>query len=449
MGVRRGHGVAFLSSNRPELSLAVGAVLTLGGRVTLLNPMLGPERLDQMVATATVDVLVFDPLVEQLALGLGEHAGVTLLALGPSASARDLLAEAERQPDSDVEIEARPEDIAFVHFTSGSTGPAKAATFTQQAAALGALLTVANGEWPEDVRFLACSGMAQYLQLPVRLRGGCMYLQNGFDPVRVRETVLAEGITATYLTPAMLLQLARQCQATGPLPSLSSLFYAGAVAAPAHLREAVDTLGPVLVQAYSQIEANTWVSLLSRREHLTGPLDSAGRPLPGVQVRVLDEQGLPVPRSSPGEICLDGPTLTQGYWNDPDATRRAHHSGWLRTGDLGCLDEQGYLHVFGRREDRLSNTSPPLFRREIEDRLCAHADVADAAVVDGPAGHVVVSVVARGDREIPADELRRLLPEGIEVRFRFVAALPLAASGKVNRLALREAALADAVHADD
>ncbi|MFL6129210.1 MAG: AMP-binding protein [Mycobacteriales bacterium] len=275
-GVRRGTGVAFLSSNRPDLSLAVAAVLTLGGRVSLLPPLAGPQRLASMLELAAVDVLVVDPLLAPLLPALTLPG--TVLGLGPSAALRDLLAEADQQPEAPVEVLARPDDLAFVHFTSASTGPAKAVTATQGASALGALLLVANVEWPAETRFLACTGAAQILQVPVRLRGGCVHLHNGFDPDRARDTIRAVGITASYLSPPALLQLAR---GGGPLPSLESLFYAGTVVPPAHLDEALDTLGPVLVQAYSQVEVNTWATALSRAEHRTGPPGSAGRPLPG------------------------------------------------------------------------------------------------------------------------------------------------------------------------
>ena len=433
-GVRPGTGVAFLSSNRPELSLAVAAVLTLGGRVTLLPPLVGPERLARLLELAAVDALLVDPLLEPLLPAL-EPPG-TVLGLGPG-TAPDLLAEADRQRAAPVELLARPGDLAFVHFTSGSTGPAKAVTATQGASALGALLLVANVEWPAEIRFLACTGMAQILQVPIRLLGGCVHLHNGFDPDRARETIGTEAVTATYLSPAALVQLARR---GGPLPSLQSLFYAGTVVPPAQLAEALDALGPVLVQAYSQVEVNTWATALSRTEHRTGPLGSAGRPLPGVGLTVRDAAGGAVEPGTAGEVCLRGPTLTRGYWRDPAATAAAWRDGWLRTGDDGVLDPDGYLHLLGRRSDRLADG---LWARQLEDPLCRHPDVAGAAAVTGPDGTPVVIVVPRPGAQVAPDALRRLLPAGA-VRIRTAAALPLAPGGKLDRAAVRATVLAEA-----
>jgi fatty-acyl-CoA synthase len=439
-GVRRGTGVAFLSSNRPELSLAAVAVLTLGGRVTLLPPLAGPRRLARMLDLAAVDMLLVDPLLEPLLPAL-ELPG-TVLGLGPG-TAPDLLAAAGRERDSPVEVLARPEDLAFVYFTSGSTGPAKAVTATQGASALGALLLVANLEWPAEVRFLACTGAAQILQVPIRLLGGCVHLHNGFDPDRARETILGEGITATSLSPPALLQLAR---GGGSLPSLGSLFYAGTVIPPAHVAEARDALGPVLVQAYAQVEVNTWATALTRAEHRTGPLGSAGRPLPGVDVTVRDPAGDPVEPGTVGEVCLRGPTLTSGYWRDPAATAALWRDGWLRTGDDGLLDPDGYLHLLGRREDRLADG---LWARQLEDPVCAHPDVAAAAAVTGPGGEPVVTVVPRSGARVDAAALGRLVPAG-PVRFRVATGLPYAPSGKLDRAALRETVLAEsAVPAGD
>lgn len=430
-GVGRGTGVAFLAGNRPELSLAVAAVLTLGGRVSLLPPLAGPQRLAGMLELAAVDALVVDPLLEPLLPAL--DLPPTVLGLGPGG-APDLLAEADRQRAAPVELLAGPDDLAFVHFTSGSTGPAKAVTATQGASALGALLLVANVEWPAEIRFLACTGMAQILQVPIRLRGGCVHLHHGFDPDRARDTIRAEGITAGYLSPSMLLQLARR---GGPLPSLESLFYAGTVVPPAHLAEALDALGPVLVQAYSQVEVNTWATALTRAEHRTGPPGSAGRPLPGVDVSVRDGAGDAVEPGVIGEVCLRGPTLTAGYWRDPAATAAAWRGGWLRTGDDGRLDEDGYLHLLGRREERLA---PGLWAREIEDPVCARPDVAGAAAVTGPAGELVVTVVPRLGAEVDEVALRRAVPARAgRVLLRYAAALPVAPSGKLDRAAVRAA----------
>jgi acyl-CoA synthetase (AMP-forming)/AMP-acid ligase II len=193
-----------------------------------------------------------------------------------------------------------------------------------------------------------------------------------------------------------LVQLARR---GGPLPSLQSLFYAGTVVPPAQLGEALDALGPVLVQAYSQVEVNTWATALSRAEHRTGPLGSAGRPLPGVDVTVRDAAGDAVEPGTAGEVCLRGPTLTRGYWRDPAATAAAWRDGWLRTGDDGLLDPDGYLHLLGRRSDRLADG---LWARQLEDPLCRLPAVAGAAAVTGPAGEVVVTVVARPGAEVDA-----------------------------------------------
>jgi len=436
-GVRRGSGVAFLSSNRPELSLAVAAVLTLGGRVSLLPPLVGPERLARLLDLAAVELLLVDPLLEPLLPALDPPGPV--LAVGPSAALPDLLAEAGGQREAAVPVLARPEDLAFVYFTSGSTGPPKAVTATQAATALGALLLVANVPWPAEIRFLACTGMAQILQVPIRLQGGCVHLHNGFDPDGARATVLAEGITATYLTPPMLLQLARR---GGPLPSLESLFYAGTGIPPAHVAEALDALGPVLVQAYSQVEVNTWATALSQDEHRTGPPGSAGRPLPGVDVSVRDEAGDAVPPGTVGEVCLRGATLTRGYWRDPAATAAGWRDGWLRSGDDGRLDEDGYLHLLGRRQDRLADG---LWAREVEDPVCAHPQVAGAAAVRGVAGELVVTVVPRPGRQVEEAELSGAVPDRAgPVRFRYAEALPVASSGKLDRAVLRTAVLADA-----
>jgi long-chain acyl-CoA synthetase len=184
---------------------------------------------------------------------------------------------------------------------------------------------------------------------------------------------------------------------------------------------------------------------LRRTMHQVG---GVGLPLPGTEVRLVNDDGKPVLTGAPGEILVRGPQVMLGYWNQPEETARAVQDGWLRTGDIGCLDASGYLEITDRKKDMIIVSGFNVYPNEVEDCIARHPDVADVAVVgvpdDGTGEAVRAFVVAR--RELGAEELRahcrRLLVNyKVPSSFCFLGEIPKNAVGKALRRELRAEAV--------
>ena len=201
--------------------------------------------------------------------------------------------------------------------------------------------------------------------------------------------------------------------------------------------------GVQVAEGYGCTESSALISAQPPDERRLG---TVGRPVPGVEVRIEDPEGAELPAGSDGEICVRGPVLMSGYWQSPEATAEALRGGWLHTGDLGHLDEDGYLHVVDRLKDLVIRHGVNVYPRDVEDVLLAHPDVAGAAVVGRPdplVGEEVVAFVAlRPGSTTTAEDLvahakSRLSAAKYPREVRLVDSVPLTSVLKTDRKALR------------
>ncbi|MBO1418769.1 class I adenylate-forming enzyme family protein, partial [Streptomyces sp. FH025] len=277
--------------------------------------------------------------------------------------------------------------------------------------------------------------------------GGTVVMQEGFDAGEVLAAIERHRVSRAYLPPHLLHRLLDHpllpATDTG---SLRRVGYTGCPPSPRRLAEATRRLGRVLHQTYSLTECGP-VSRLSPDEHLAPPLlTTAGRPFPDTEVRILDEEGAPLPPGRTGEICVRTPTAMAGYWRDPELTARVLRDGWLYTGDLGSLDAAGYLTVAGRRDPMAIIEGHNVFPREVEEPLRTHPDVREAvmfATADGDGLQRVNAAVTVTPRaRVTAEQLRRWVREHGDRRCTpddvlLLPAIPLNGLGKPDLTALR------------
>src|SRR3546814_7508955 len=195
------------------------------------------------------------------------------------------------------------------------------------------------------------------------------------------------------------------------LGKLRTILYGGSPIAPERLAECLEVIGPVFVQSYGMTEADGGDTHLSKADHLLGGarLSSAGQPSLHVELRIVDEDGITVDRGQAGEILMRGPMVMAGYWRRPVETEAAiDEDGWLHTGEVGYLDDEGYLFIVDRQNDVIVSGAFNVYPREVEDALLAHTAVAEAIVVGVPhAGfgdsvHAVVRLAEHPERP-PSD----------------------------------------------
>jgi fatty-acyl-CoA synthase len=452
-GLKRGEGLAMLASNAPEVFAVRCAASLLGLRYTPLNALGTPESHAAILKDAQLSVLVTDAAHAPAADSARSLSGTDIRLLGLGAGdLRDLLALAQREPHSAVAAAAHEDDIDLLAYTGGTTGRPKGVMLTHRTSVWNAMMTLANWEAPPSPKVLLASPLSHSaiaLPLPTLMRGGTVHLLPKFDPDAVLATIAAEHIDTTLLVPTMIYSLLDHPGIERfDLSSLANLIYIAAPISTSRLAEGLERFGPIFSQWYGQTEAPNLISQLRRADHdpsRAERLKSCGRPAIGVEVRVIAAGSDDA--ATEGEICVRGPLVMAGYWRNPEATAETLQSGWLHTGDVARLDEDGFLYIVDRKKDMIISGGFNIYSREVEDALSRHPAVAQAAVVGVPHekwGEAVKAfVVPRAGAQVDPAELiasvkvltgSHMAPKSLDL----VATLPLTPLGKVDKAALRK-----------
>ena len=285
---------------------------------------------------------------------------------------------------------------------------------------------------------------------PVFHQGGTVVLTKGFDPAQFCELVQKHRITATFLVPSMIyVLLDHLAEHPADLSSLQTILYGAAPMSPDRLAQALDVFGPVFVQFFGQSEAPNTVTCLSKEDHdLRHPSGSppAASPIRRWRSPFSTTTTSPVPSVKWAEVCVRGPLVMDGYWQQPELTAETLRNGWLHTGDVGRFDEDNFLYLTDRKKDMVISGGFNIYPREVEDALATHPDVAAAGVIGVPDpkwGEAVTAFVVRtADANVGSEELiahvRDLKgPVHAPKRLEFLDALPLTPLGKVDKKQLR------------
>ena len=439
--------VALLGENSTAYVEALYGVPAAGRRLLLLNYRHHHREWAAMLARAGARLVVGD---EHLLDGLRPHTTVPLQAFGDALLMSTMCAPAAQR-------DAGAGAVAWVVPTSGTTGTPKLAELTHRS-----LLTAARGcaaarpVAPDDVFLLAfpLCHVAAYNVIVQHLHARPVVLQQRFEARPTIELIAREHVTSASLAPTMIAAL---IDAVGPgeLATLRAIGYGSSGMPEPLLRRAMEHLHTDFSQGYGMTELSGNCAFLDAAAHRRGLtvepelLHSAGTPTPLVEVRIVADDGTPLPTGTVGEIAVRGEQVMAGYLHDPEATAAAIGDGWLRTGDLGRLDSRGRLFVVDRKKDVIVTGGENVASREVEAVLHAHPAVRDAAVIgvaDEYYGEAVCAVVVlRPGRAAGADMAAALVdhcrarlagykkPRHVE----FVDALPRNATGKVDKRALR------------
>jgi fatty-acyl-CoA synthase len=412
-GLGPGTSVGMVLSQSPEAYAAHLAAHCLGCVVAPIRPGWGTQQRADVLGR--LDLVVADQPVGRDTLALED-----LLTSGDSGDLPEL---------------AEPDDVARLTFTSGSTGQPKACAHTYQAIGLA----YRPDRWaPVLARLLThferCL-IRETFASPVMFTflgrclvvGGTAVLPAGLT---FAEAIERNRVTSTLMPPALLQQL---LDTNAELRSLRAVLLGGSPASPNLLRAATERLGPIVWQGYGQGEAGV-IAMLTPDDVDGGHEASVGRPMPAVEVAVRE-----------GEIYVRSPHQMVGYWNDPEQTREVLSDGWIRTRDLGYVDEQGYLHLTGRARDVIMVNAEVCYAGAIERVLADHPAVAQAYVVGAPdpvTGEAIHAFVVPIDDEQPdLGELtglvrRRLSHNSVPSSITVTRDVPLSASGKPDKAAL-------------
>lgn len=414
LGATPGTNIAILMTNVPEMLEAMFAGFKAGCGVVPINFRLHPQEYAYIMSHSEARVLVTEASFQKSLAEVACHLDGVAHQITTGAPEKGFLSyesvlaeQSERYDDADV----APDDVAWLFYTSGTTGQPK-----------GAMLTHRN-LWGMTQRFhqdiLTDPGDREVVlhAAPLSHGSGLYALPNmanaaahvflessSFEPEMVLRLLEEEKVTNLFAAPAMINRLLECPQmARTDTSMLKALVYGGAPMMVADLKHAISSF-PNMVQIYGLGETPMTITSLSQEAHRSADdghlkrLSSAGVPRTGVDVAVVDNTGQPLPAGEIGEVVTRSEVVTKGYWNDPDATANALKAGWLHTGDLGHFDEDGYLYLSDRSKDMIISGGENIYPREIEEVLTKHPAIREAAVIGVPDdtwGEAVKAVVVR------------------------------------------------------
>lgn len=446
LGVRPGDRIAASLPNDGDIVIAFHAAMRVGAVWVGVNRPLAPPEKRFILEDAGVSVLLAD---DDVLAPLGPVEGVRAVPVGEW---RERLAVAA--PDG-ARGPTDPFAPAAIAYTSGTTGFPKGAVHSQYNLVLAAEVTVASrGYGPElrkgDCLPLTILNMLVLTTLVVALAGGCCVIMDRIDAEGVAEWVERERVTTWNGPPALLYSLVTNAAVTGAqMASLDEVWTGGADCPEAVRRSFREKFGLDVIATYGLTEAPTLVAIDARDgSHKAG---ASGRPLPHLDVRIVGPDGAPLGRGETGEICVgaapDGPWAGAyrpmlGYWERPDATDAALSGGYLHTGDIGFLDEDGFLSVRDRKSLVIIRGGANVYPAEVERVIQEVEGVAASAVVgvaDERLGERVVAIVERVPGHEVDDAVLRshcganLARYKVPERFVMVDALPRNQMGKISR----------------
>lgn len=450
-GYGKGDRIGYLGKNSDRYFVLLFAVARLGAVLVPLNWRLSVEELGFIVADSEMTCLFSDDDFADMANLLANARAIsrrTLDDIGPPEAGT-------RLPDYRPE----PDAVVFQVYTSGTTGRPKGAMLSNRN-----LLALRAPGYKAGLSWFPHRNSIVGQVLPVAHIAGTAYalfgfyagarivLAREFDPASLPALIARERISQLLLAPAaMQLLLEHPAAAEADFSSLEYLTYGAATIPEALLRQAIDRLGCGFVQMYGMSEAAGGVVALQPHDHDSGVperLRSAGTAMPGVAIGIVDDDWTFLPPDTIGEVVVRSASVMEGYWKRPEADAEVFGPDrWMRTGDIGRIDADGYLYILDRAKDMIISGGENVYPAEVENAIFGHPDVADVAVVSAPSdrwGEEVVALVVPRKGAVPDLASIQLWLDGKLARFKqprrleLVDALPRNAGNKLLRRVLRE-----------
>ena len=446
-GVGPGSRVAIFMKNAPEYLIVFYGIWYAGAAVVPINAKLHGREADFILEDSGAEI-VFASAGQAASLGSGCQTVVT-----PGDGFAAIL-----RTEPVTELAARSaDDLAWLFYTSGTTGKPKGGVITHGMALSMALCYGVDVDQvsADDTAIYAApmshgAGLYNLMHVQAGARHVCP-ASGGFDGDEILDLAAHFGRVHMFAAPTMVKRMTDAAKASGRRgEGLRTVVYAGGPMYNADIIDAVDHFGPVFVQIYGQGECPMGITALPRdvvcdRSHPRWRvrLASVGRAQSAVEVQIGDAAGHPVPVGHAGEIMVRGQTVMPGYWTNPAATAKTLVNGWLMTGDVGFMDDEGFVTLQDRSKDMIITGGSNVYPREVEEVLLTHADVVEASVVGRPHpewGEEVVAFVvgSASDAELDTLCLEHIARFKRPKSYIRLSALPKNNYGKVLKTELRE-----------
>jgi long-chain acyl-CoA synthetase len=439
-GVCAGDRVAIMLPNVPEFAVLYYGVLLAGGVVVPMNPLLKEREIAYYLEDSGASLIFAGDGCAASARAGADRVGTAWVVVDDAFGAT----VARAAPAAHL-VDREPDDTAVILYTSGTTGRPKGAELTHAnlTSNVDTMATELLRVGPDDVVFGGLPlfhSFGQTCGLNTAISAGaCLTLVPRFLPDAVFEVLTRDRVTIFEGVPTMYVALLATPGRERYDMSALRLCVSGGAALPVEvLRGFEDAFGCIILEGYGLSETSPVASFNHPdRERKAG---SIGTPVRGVEMRVVDGEGMDVPDGAVGEIVVRGPNVMKGYWHRADATAEAIPDGWFRTGDLGRIDEDGYFFIVDRKKDLIIRGGYNVYPREIEEVLYEHPAVEEVAVVGVPDGalgeEIGAAVVLKSGATATTDEIREFVKAQVAAykyprRVWFLPSLPKGPTGKI------------------
>ncbi|GGC59329.1 acyl-CoA synthetase [Chelatococcus reniformis] len=462
LGLQRGDRVAVIALNSDYYVEAYYAVAWAGGVVVPGNTRWALQEHIYSLKDSGARLLLVDRTFAELAAPLAAACPIAATVFLDDDPAPDGLTAvdaliARSAPMADAC--GTDDELAGLFYTGGTTGHPKGVMLSHRNLVSNSISTAAMAPYPDDPVFLHSPPMFHLADaaciISVTIAGGTHVVVPFFTPENVVQAIEAHGVTAVVLVPTMISMLRdHMAQRPADLSSVRRVVYGASPISETLLGEAMAMFPNAnFYQGYGQTELSPAATLLEPRFHRPGEngksyLRSAGRAVLGVDVRIVGPDMAELPLGEVGEIAARGSGVMLGYWNQPELTRQTIVDGWLRTGDAGYMDDEGFVYLVDRLKDMIVSGGENVFSAEVENALAAHAAISQCAVIGvpdpkwGERVHAIVVLkdgVEAGEEDLMA-HCRELIagykcPRSVEIR---AEPLPLSGAGKIQKNELRK-----------
>jgi len=459
-GLKKGDRIGLLFYNSLAYFESYLALYKAGLVWVRLNYRLSPSELINMMKDSQACVLIHGPEFKEVGDEICENVPAVKLRIhqgkGPGLDYEGFLSAGIKE---EPPVKVNEEDLCDIWYTSGTTGEPKGIMITHRNVLTCVQFLLSDVYWiTEEDKLLtvgALSHAGSVRVLPFILRGALNVIHKRFDPVEIFKTVEKEKITDISTVPTMLIDLMDHPERKNyDLRSLKTITYAGAPTPVERIKEALNIFGPILDQSFGQAESIITITHLPKHEHIyqhdpdcERRLASVGREYPGVEIKVVDENGKECATGEVGEVITRSDLVMKGYWNRPEQTAEVLKDGWLYTGDLGYRDEKGYLYLMDRKHGKIITGGLNVYPREVEEVLARHEAVAEVSVFGLPdpkwGEAVTAAVTLRSGKTAAEKELidfckSRLASYKTPKKVHFLERLPKNPYGKILTRELKE-----------